>query len=191
MTLMQPGHELLLGGQKSGKSRAAEARAADWIARASGDALLIATARADDEEMAARIERHRRDRARRVPALRTLEEPVALPDALVRHTRPDRLVVVDCLTLWLAQAAFPHAGAAVAAGEIDAACATFVGALRRARGPVVMVSNEIGFGLVSADAGVRGFVDALGRLHQAVAAACTRVTLLVAGCEWPLKRESA
>jgi adenosylcobinamide kinase/adenosylcobinamide-phosphate guanylyltransferase len=141
--------------------------------------------------MAARIARHREDRARRVPGLRTLEEPIALPDALDLHARPDRLIVVDCLTLWLTQIAFPLDGEPAAADAVERRCEELVAAVRGARGPVVMVSNEIGLGLISIEPDVRRFVDALGRLHQTVAAACSRVTMLVAGCEWPIKRSEA
>jgi adenosylcobinamide kinase/adenosylcobinamide-phosphate guanylyltransferase len=183
--------ELLLGGQRSGKSRAAEARAADWLAAGRGDALLIATARAGDGEMAARIARHREDRARRVPRLRTLEEPIALPQAIEGNARPDCLLVVDCLTLWLTQVAFPLDDSDVPPGQVDGACDRLVCAVRRARGPLVLVSNEIGLGLISMEPRVRRFVDSLGRLHQGLAAASTRVTLMVAGCEMPVKRSAA
>ncbi|MEY4754905.1 MAG: hypothetical protein RJA44_2580, partial [Pseudomonadota bacterium] len=96
-----PRHELVLGGQKSGKSRCAELRAAAWLAQPGRSALLVATARAGDEEMAERIRRHQLDRAARVPGLATLEEPLALAAALQAHSRPERLLLVDCLTLWL------------------------------------------------------------------------------------------
>jgi adenosylcobinamide kinase/adenosylcobinamide-phosphate guanylyltransferase len=188
MTAAQPDRELLLGGQKSGKSRTAEMRAAAWLAAGRGDALLIATARAGDADMAARIARHQRDRAARVPGLRTLEEPLELAGAIDAQARPDRLVLVDCLTLWLTQRAFPLAGGPAAPGRLLADCEALVEALRRARGPLVLVSNEIGLGLMPMDPAVRRFVDLLGQLHQAVAAQCNRVTLLVAGCELPVKR---
>jgi len=191
MSLNALDRELLLGGQKSGKSRAAELRAAHWLAVPGRDALLIATANAGDAEMAARIERHRADRALRVPGLRTHEEPVALAQAIARHARPERLLVVDCLTLWLTQVAFPLAGAAPPPGEIETRCDHLVDAVGGAAGALVLVSNEIGLGLIAMDADTRRFVDALGRLHQRLAAACTRVTLLVAGCELAVKRGAA
>lgn len=190
MTLAYDDRELLLGGQKSGKSRTAEMRAAAWLAAGGRDALLIATAHAGDADMAERIARHRRDRAARVPGLRTLEEPLELAAAIAENARADRLVVVDCLTLWLTQRAFPLDGQPAAHGRLMADCEALVDALRHSRGPVVMVSNEIGLGLLPMDAAVRRFVDTLGQLHQAVAANCTRVTLLVAGCEVPVKREA-
>jgi adenosylcobinamide kinase/adenosylcobinamide-phosphate guanylyltransferase len=191
MTLNPTDRELLLGGQKSGKSRAAELRAAHWLATPGREAWLIATARAGDAEMAARIERHRVERARRVPGLRTLEEPIELARAIERSTGPGRLVVVDCLTLWLTQVAFPLEGAAPPAAEVERRCDELVAAVGRAAGALVLVSNEIGLGLIALDADTRRFVDALGRLHQRIAAACSRVTLLVAGCELPVKRSVA
>ncbi len=190
MTLNASDRELLLGGQKSGKSRTAEMRAVDWLETSGREALLIATARAGDDEMAARIARHQADRALRVPGLRTLEEPVELAQAIERCSRPERLVVVDCLTLWLTQVSFSLAGTAVPTSDVERQCDQLVDAVSSASGAVVLVSNEISLGLISMDADTRRFVDTLGRLHQRVAAACTRVTLLVAGCELPVKRSA-
>jgi len=94
--------ELILGGQKSGKSRRAELLARHWLAQSPAhDAVLIATAQPWDEEMRQRITRHQEDRAARVPGLRTLEEPLQLAQALRQASQPQTLVVVDCLTLWL------------------------------------------------------------------------------------------
>jgi adenosylcobinamide kinase/adenosylcobinamide-phosphate guanylyltransferase len=180
-------HELILGGQKSGKSRAAEARAAAWLHGPGREAVLIATAEAGDDEMAARIARHRAARAARVPGLVTQEEPRALAPALARWSAPSRLVVVDCLTLWLTQLAMPLHGPAASPAELDAASDALVAALRDATGPVLLVSNEIGLGLSPLTAEARRAVDALGTLHQAMAAACDRVTFMVAGCEWVVK----
>ncbi|MEF7615538.1 bifunctional adenosylcobinamide kinase/adenosylcobinamide-phosphate guanylyltransferase [Aquincola sp. MAHUQ-54] len=182
-------HELILGGQKSGKSRTAEARAAAWLAVPGREAVLLATALAGDAEMAERIARHRADRALRVPGLRTLEEAADLPGALAGASAPQRLVVVDCLTLWLTQAAMPlppH-GPAPDAAALAVQRARLCDALAAAPGPVVLVSNEIGLGVSPMSREVRAFIDALGLLHQAVAAACARVTLVVAGCELHVK----
>ena len=180
-------HELILGGQKSGKSRAAEMRAAAWLRKPRCEAVLVATAEAGDAEKAARIARHRADRATRVPGLVTHEEPRELPAALARWCAPNRLVVVDCLTLWLTQLAMPLRGEAATAQQMDAAREALVAALQGAHGPVLLVSNEIGLGLAPLTAEARRAVDALGALHQAVAAACARVTLIVAGCELAVK----
>ena len=179
--------ELILGGQKSGKTRAAQARAAAWLEHPGHAAVLIATAQAHDDEMAARIARHRADRAASVPGLATHEEPRDLASALARLSAPHRLVVVDCLTLWLTQLAMPAAGDAPAAAAVDAAIDAVVAAIAASRGPLLLVSNEIGLGLSPLGAQARRFVDLLGTLHQRAAAACERVTLVVAGCELPLK----
>ena len=177
--------ELILGGQKSGKSRLAEERASSWLAAPGHQAVLLATAQALDDEMAARIERHRRDRALRVPALRTAEPGGELARALVTHGDRDTLVVVDCLTLWLTQHMMPLQGPATPglAAQTDA----LLEAVASATGPVVLVSNEIALGLVATDAATRRFVDAVGLLHQRLAAVCERVTLVVAGCALTLK----
>ena len=177
--------ELILGGQNSGKSRTAEARALSWLAVSGHQAVLLATAQAWDEEMSARIERHRRDRAVRVPALRTVETSGDLAQAMVAHGTPDTLLVIDCLTLWLTQRLMPirEPAAPDLARQTDA----LVAAVAAATGPVVLVSNEIALGVVPMDAASRRFVDALGVLHQRVAAACDRVTLMVAGCELAVK----
>jgi len=181
--------EFILGGQRSGKSRRAEQRAADWLAAAPGHgAVLIATATAHDEEMRARIERHRADRALRVPALRTVEEAARIDLAIARHSTPATLVLVDCLTLWLTHLAMPaDAAAARPPAEIEAATRQLSRAIRTAPGPLVLIGNEIGLGVIPMGGEVRAFVDALGRLNQEVAAACDRVTLMVAGLPLSLK----
>ena len=184
--------ELILGGQKSGKTRRAEALAAAWLAQSPAHrAVYIATAQAWDEEMRERIARHRRDRAQRVPALETVEEPGELARAIGAHSRADTLVVVDCLTLWLTARLLPAAGLApVQAAEALAQQAedqVIANAIAAAAGPLVLVSNEIGLGVVPMGAETRAFVDALGRLNQQAALACERVTLMAAGLPLTLK----
>ena len=94
--------ELILGGQKSGKSRRAELLAREWLARSPDHkAVMIATAQACDDVMRQRIARHQQDREERVPGMQTVEEPVALGEALARHSTAQTIVVIDCLTLWL------------------------------------------------------------------------------------------
>ncbi|URI11728.1 bifunctional adenosylcobinamide kinase/adenosylcobinamide-phosphate guanylyltransferase [Aquincola tertiaricarbonis] len=181
-------HELILGGQKSGKSRTAEARAAAWLQAGAGrEATLVATALAGDEEMDRRIQRHREERAARVPGLATVEVPRALPEAVQQLAAPQRLLVVDCLTLWLTQLAMPLHGPAADEAALAAQRSALCRALAQAGGPVVLVSNEIGLGVAPMSREARRFIDALGLLHQAVAAACSRVTLMVAGCELAVK----
>ena len=176
--------ELILGGQKSGKTARAEALAAAWLARSAAHrAVYIATAQAWDEEMRERIARHRRDRAQRVPRMETVEEPLELVRAIGAHSRSDTLVVVDCLTLWLTARLLPAAGEAQAAPDDT----LIAGAVAAAAGPLVLVSNEIGLGVIPLGRETRAFVDALGRLNQQAALACERVTLMAVGLPLALK----
>lgn len=184
-------HELILGGQRSGKSRAAESRAAEWLGQPGHAAVLVATALAGDAEMGARIARHQLDRARRVPGLETVEVPQDLGAALRAHAGPDRLLVVDCLSLWLTNLLMPMTGAPLGDVALEDAVDDLCDALAGSPGPVVLVSNEIGLGITPLTSEARRFVDELGRLHQAAAAICARVTLMVAGIELAVKRGGA
>jgi adenosylcobinamide kinase/adenosylcobinamide-phosphate guanylyltransferase len=177
--------EFILGGQRSGKSRRAELLARQWLAQSPPHrAVMIATGQPWDDEMRERIARHQRDRAERVPGMVTVEEPLALAEALREHSAAHTLVVVDCLTLWLTNLLMPAEGAATdPAGPTRQLCQT----IEAARGPVVLVGNEIGLGVIPMGREVRAFVDALGGLNQAVAAACERVTLMAAGLPLTLK----
>ncbi|RZI91759.1 MAG: bifunctional adenosylcobinamide kinase/adenosylcobinamide-phosphate guanylyltransferase [Variovorax sp.] len=183
--------ELILGGQKSGKSRRAEQRAADWLALSPANkAVLIATAQPLDDEMRERIARHQADRAARVPGLSTVEEPLALATAVRMHSAPDTLVVVDCLTLWLTNLLMPAGWERKMPQwpvQIAHPAMFLTSAISEATGPLVLVGNEIGMGVIPMGRDVRGFVDALGRLNQDVAGACDRVTLMVAGLPLILK----
>jgi adenosylcobinamide kinase/adenosylcobinamide-phosphate guanylyltransferase len=192
--------EFILGGQKSGKSRRAELLARDWLALSTGHkAVLIATAQAWDEEMGERIARHQADRAQRVPGMSTLEEPLALAEAISLCSAPQTLVVVDCLTLWLTNLLMPAssiesadnraktASNEVAGRFVHAQQALLLSAIQKAAGPVVLVGNEIGLGVIPLGREVRAFVDALGCLNQEVADVCARVTLLAAGQSLVLK----
>jgi adenosylcobinamide kinase/adenosylcobinamide-phosphate guanylyltransferase len=184
--------ELILGGQKSGKTARAESLAAAWLARSPEHrAVYIATAQAWDEEMRERIARHQRQRAERVPRMATVEEPLELAHAIGRHSRADTLIVVDCLTLWLTallMPAVPQPAGRSAAHPPPAA--TIANALRACAGPIVLISNEIGSGVIPMGRDSRAFVDALGGLNQQAAAACERVTLMSAGLPLTLKGAS-
>ena len=181
--------ELILGGQKSGKSRRAELLARDWLARSPEHrALLIATAQPWDDEMRARIARHQRERAERVPGLATIEEPLDLHAAIACHGDANTLIVVDCLTLWLTNLLMPiHEPNRPPALDWQAKAAIFLEAIRQSPGPVVLVGNEIGLGVIPMGREVRAFVDALGTLNQQAAQACERVTLMAAGLPLTLK----
>jgi adenosylcobinamide kinase / adenosylcobinamide-phosphate guanylyltransferase len=181
--------ELILGGQKSGKSRRAEFLAKDWLLQApQHKAVLIATAQPWDEEMQQRIARHQHDRAERVPGLATVEEPLQLAQTINRLTRPDTLLVVDCLTLWLTNLLMPaEVKNMPLAGDFNAYTAMLSVAILESAGPVVIVSNEIGLGVIPMGREVRVFVDALGKLNQDIAQVCDKVTLMAAGLPLSLK----
>jgi len=180
--------EFILGGQKSGKSRRAETIAQQWLGlSANHRAVLIATAQPWDEEMRARIDRHQADRAQRVPGMETIEVPLALTQALATHSRPDVLLVVDCLTMWLTNGMMPMHPQPSDVFDVDTQVSALIASIAIAPGPVVLVGNEIGMGVIPMGAEVRAFVDSLGRLNQCVAQACARVTLMVAGLPLPLK----
>jgi adenosylcobinamide kinase / adenosylcobinamide-phosphate guanylyltransferase len=186
--------ELILGGQKSGKSRRAELLARQWLAQSPDHhAVLIATAQPWDEEMRQRIARHQEDRAERVPGMRTVEEPLALAEAIQRISQPQTLVVVDCLTLWLTNLLMPAESVQRLESNRplalvgSARAASLLIAIEQAPGPIVLVGNEIGLGVIPMGREVRAFVDALGRLNQDVAVACQRVTLMAAGLPLTLK----
>lgn len=166
---------LVLGGTRSGKSAFAESLV--LAARGTAPATYLATAEPwDDDEMRGRIAAHR---DRRGADWRTVEEPLDLPGAL-RAVPAGSPVLVDCLTLWLSN---------LMAAERDPAAETdrLIAALADVAGPVVFVSNEVGWGIVPDNALARAFRDEAGRLHQAVAAAADAVYLVVAGLPLPLK----
>lgn len=183
--------ELILGGQRSGKSRRAEMLARQWLAQSPDHrAVLVATGQPGDDEMRERITRHQQDRAERVPGMATVEEPLQLPQALAAHGNAQTLVVVDCLTLWLTNLLMPAEDVKpnrAPALSLPAQTAMLLEAIESSPGPLVLVGNEIGLGVIPMGREVRAFVDALGRLNQEVAQACERVTLMAAGLPLTLK----
>ncbi|HEX7011122.1 MAG TPA: bifunctional adenosylcobinamide kinase/adenosylcobinamide-phosphate guanylyltransferase [Steroidobacteraceae bacterium] len=167
---------LILGGARSGKSSFATR-----LALESGrDVAVIVTARVTDEEMRERIERHRRER----PAhWSVLEEPEHLGEAL-QKCGENTLVLVDCLTVWIANVLFPVApdgSARVDEPAWERERSSLFEALDHHRGELVLVSNEVGLGIVPESAAGRRFRDEQGRLNQALASRCDRVTFLAAG----------
>lgn len=189
-----PWQEFILGGQKSGKTRRAEQAARDWLDGAPGrHAVYLATGQAWDAEMRQRIARHQADRAARVPGMQTVEAPLQLAQALQTHSTAQTLVVVDCLTMWLTNWMMPMEGDAESASKPhetqvwSAQRALFLEVLPRCPGPVVIVGNEIGLGVIPLGREVRQFVDALGVLNQDVAGVCSRATLMAAGLPLRLK----
>ena len=173
-----PAVTLVLGGARSGKSGYAE-RLIEQQASAGAccAATYCATAEPGDDEMAARIAAHRR---RRTGFWHTVETPLALAPAISAETRPARPLLVDCLTLWLSNVM-------LAERSIEAETAALVVALRDAAGPVVLVANEVGLGLVPETPLGRRFRDAAGNLNQEIAALADRVVFVAAGLPLVLK----
>ncbi len=165
---------LVLGGARSGKSAYAEQLIAQVpCARPA----YVATAEAGDTEMGRRIAVHL---LRRGGSWRTVEAPLDVVAAITEHAAPDAPVVVDCLTLWLSNL--------LAAGrDPDLETDALVESLQHVDGPVVLVSNEVGLGIVPNNALARDFRDAAGRMHQAIAAIADRVVLVTAGLPLVLK----
>jgi len=161
----------VLGGARSGKSAYAEA----LVEAAALQAIYLAAATAGDEEMRARIAAHR---ARRGARWTTIEEPLELPAVL--RGEPRRPVLVECLTLWLANL--------MAAGRRpDSETAALLAALEEGAGPVVLVANEVGLGIVPDNALARRFRDAAGILNQMIARVADEVEFVVAGLPMRVK----
>lgn len=163
--------ELILGGARSGKSAYAQRRAM----QTGLPVTVIATATAEDAEMAARIAHHQ---ATRPAGWRVIETPRALAATLRMQAAPGRCLIVDCLTLWLMN---------VIDGDFEAERRALIEALSCLPGEVLFVANEIGLGIVPLGEETRRFRDEAGRLNQDLAAACERVTFVVAGLPLPLK----
>jgi adenosylcobinamide kinase / adenosylcobinamide-phosphate guanylyltransferase len=161
----------ILGGARSGKSSFAES-----LIEASGlDAIYLATGRAWDDEMSERIGHHK---ARRGSRWVTVEEPIDLAGKLESLAGVEKAILVDCLTLWLTNLM-------MAEHDIDAEVARLTNTLSRLAGAIILVSNEVGLGIVPENRMAREFRDHAGRLHQAVAAAAATVYFVAAGL--PLK----
>ncbi|MCC4602661.1 bifunctional adenosylcobinamide kinase/adenosylcobinamide-phosphate guanylyltransferase [Xanthomonas campestris] len=174
--------QLILGGARSGKSALAERLAASALAAGTAaEVAYVATAQAFDAEMQQRIAHHR---SRRPPQWQCVEEPVALAATLQALAAPQRCVLVDCLTLWLSNL-LGHPDADAFARERAALLAT----LPQLPGQIVLVSNEVGQGIVPLGELTRRFVDEAGWLHQALALQCERVVFVVAGLPMVLKGE--
>ena len=167
-----PALTLVLGGARSGKSAYAE-----HLLAGMAEKIYLATAEAGDGEMAERIRLHQEQRG---VGWITVEEPIALLTALQAHSRPDRPVLVDCLTLWLTNLLMAEA-------DIAAIVHTLLQGMGTLPGPVIFVSNEVGLGLVPETPLGRRFRDLAGRLNQQIAARCSKVVFVAAGLPLVLK----
>ncbi|EXI77617.1 MAG: Adenosylcobinamide kinase [Candidatus Accumulibacter appositus] len=179
--------ELIIGGARSGKSALAERRASESGLKV----VYLATAQALDGEMTQRIAHHRQ---RRSADWGLIEEPIDLAGALRRHAAPGVCLLVDCLTLWLSNLLFAGDAARQADAGERVSCPLFAGAtaalietLPQLPGRIILVSNEVGWGVVPMAALSRLFADEQGRLNQRLATVCERVTLVVAGLPLTLR----
>lgn len=177
---------LIFGGARSGKSAYAERTALT----SSKEIVYVATARVGDAEMETRINLHKQQRD---PSWIVVEEPLNLASAVTSWSSPRRVVLIDCLTVWLSNLTFakhqcfPEVGPIDPPAEFDHHRSCFLKALQDAPGDLIMVSNEVGAGVVPLGAISRWFVDESGRLNQAVAQQCERVVLVAAGLPLILK----
>ena len=177
---------LVLGGARSGKSHHAEQLALQCV----GPVTYVATAGEDDEEMQLRVALHR---ARRPANWALVEEPMHLAEALYTHAQHGGCVLVDCMTLWLNNLLFsehheyPEPGLVTPPEAWTAEIDALLTALPLLPGEVILVSNEIGLGVVPMGAVTRFYVDELGRLNQRLAALADNVHLLVAGIPMVVK----
>lgn len=163
----------VIGGARSGKSRYAQARA-----EALGMApVFIATAQPFDDEMHDRIARHQSDRGEQ---WRTVEAPLNLAEAIADHCHAERVLLVDCLTLWVTNLL-------LADRDIPAALHGLTDAIAQAKGPIILVSNEVGWGIVPENALARRFRDEAGLANQRVASAVDEVQMVCAGLNLRLK----
>jgi adenosylcobinamide kinase / adenosylcobinamide-phosphate guanylyltransferase len=167
---------LVLGGARSGKSRYAQ-----QLAEQSHRVVLVATAKVTDDEMHAKIERHREDRPKN---WLTVEEPLELAKVLEEHERNSEVIVVDCLTIFAANLLETEGENSEA---IDRRVEVLCAALQRVQCNVVLVSNEVGSGVVPAYPLGRRYRDVLGEMNQKVARVADDVVLMVAGLPLALK----
>lgn len=167
---------LILGGARSGKSAFAER----LVLNSGLYPVYLATGAAFDAEMAERIARHRQSRGE---GWQTVEEPRHIAEVIDREATPDRAVLIDCLTLWLSNLMLTEA-------DIDDETERLIEAMARAGGPIVLVSNEVGLGIVPENALARRFRDAQGKLNRRMAEAADQVVLVAAGLPLVLKPSS-
>ena len=168
---------LILGGARSGKSRYAEELAIE----SGKDVIYIATAKVLDNEMKERVRHHKNDR----PAhWTTVEEPLLLANMLEDYASPNRIILVDCLTMWLTNLLTENDDAL-----LETQVKQLHTSLAKLSGDVIFVSNEVGMGIIPLGELTRKFVDEAGRLHQQLAQQVNIVTLMVAGLPHIIKTD--
>jgi adenosylcobinamide kinase/adenosylcobinamide-phosphate guanylyltransferase len=179
---------LVTGGARSGKSAHAERRAVELTSASGGDVVYIATAAALDDEMKERVATHRQARPQN---WLTVEEPLHLARCIREHAKPGRLLLIDCVTLWLTHVlGLNEPGAEVPGAHqarLEAERDDLVGAIRECSGSIILVTNELGSGVVPMGALTRRFVDEHGRTNQRIAEACDSVVLMVSGVPLAVK----
>ena len=167
---------LVLGGARSGKSGNAEALALNLKL----DLIYVATGEARDDEMRKRIEHHKMQRG---PLWKTIEEPLYLSSAIINHSLPENVLLIDCLTLWLSNLLEKNM-------DIDNEVSYLIDALNKASGAIIFVANEVGQGIVPLNPLAREFRDHAGRLNQQIAANVANVYVITAGLPLPLKENN-
>lgn len=189
---MSPNKHLIIGGARSGKSRLAE----QYAAQSQQTVIYIATAKADDNEMQARIKRHKAERehaylqGEHIDKWQVIEEPLALAETITQYSCKDNCLLIDCLTLWLSnhlcldKAFAPEQSMAEYLESLQSA---LVLAVKNAPGKIILVSNEVGHGIVPMGELSRQFVDYSGWLHQALAQVCDHVDFVIAGLPLTMK----
>lgn len=186
----------VLGGARSGKSNFAEQQALSLAKTQHKQAVYIATATAFDDEMTARINKHQQDRHEK---FKLIESPLALSNTL-NQTQPANIYLLDCLTLWLNNVIYSKQGTAQNVSkeeidehlrqEIDLLVCTLVSQFSSENYHIIIVSNEVGLGVIPMGESTRLFVDYCGWLNQKIASIAQQVTLLTAGIPLTLKSSS-
>lgn len=170
--------QLIIGGARSGKSRLAQTYALEWQARTQGDVIVIATAEVKDSAMAKRVAHHQMNR----PAhWQLVETTLALAATLKQHSNNNNLILVDCLTLWLSNVQLSQLDWSLEKQALLDCIATLPGQL-------ILISNEVGQGVVPLGELSRAFVDESGWLHQSLAQRVDQVTTVIAGLPLILKQ---
>ena len=164
---------LILGGARSGKSRHAQTYAENTGLKC----LFVATAQALDSEMKTRIEKHKSERGQKWTAI---EAPLNLPEVIHSHSSASTVMLIDCLTLWTSNILLANR-------DISSATTELIQALEDAKGPIILVSNEVGLGIVPENPLARRFRDAAGIVNQRIASSVEKVSFVAAGLEMTLK----